>query len=117
VDGQWYFDTDNGVSFCALGSHHSKALLREKIADAVLNSSFHLLIFLYIYSPAMANKYAMKKIALLLLTISLSLSTSYAQNTYAEKLGFPKGAKVLILHVDDVGMSWDSNEGAKQLRL
>lgn len=37
-----------------------------------------------------------------------------AQETYAEKLGFPKGAKVLILHVDDAGMSWDSNEGAIQ---
>lgn len=38
---------------------------------------------------------------------------SFAQEqSYAEKLGFPKGAKVLILHVDDVGMSWDSNEGA-----
>lgn len=34
-----------------------------------------------------------------------------AQTTYAEKLGFPKGAKVIILHVDDAGMSWDSNEG------
>lgn len=34
--------------------------------------------------------------------------------TYAEKLGFPKGAKVLILHVDDIGMSWDSNQGAIQ---
>lgn len=34
--------------------------------------------------------------------------------TYAEKLGFPKGAKVLILHIDDVGMSWDSNQGAFQ---
>jgi len=33
-------------------------------------------------------------------------------STYAEKLGFPKGAKVIILHVDDVGMSFDSNEGA-----
>lgn len=32
--------------------------------------------------------------------------------TYAERLGFPKGAKVLILHVDDAGMSFDSNEGA-----
>ncbi len=32
--------------------------------------------------------------------------------TYAEKLGFPKGAKVIILHVDDVGMSYDSNMGA-----
>lgn len=35
-----------------------------------------------------------------------------ADSTYAEKLGFPKGAKVLILHVDDVGMSFESNEGA-----
>jgi len=33
------------------------------------------------------------------------------ETTYAERLGFPKGAKVLILHIDDVGMSWDSNEG------
>src|SRR6478672_11230793 len=33
-------------------------------------------------------------------------------STYAEKLGFPRGAKVLILHVDDAGMSFDSNEGA-----
>ncbi|HLK30004.1 MAG TPA: polysaccharide deacetylase family protein [Puia sp.] len=31
--------------------------------------------------------------------------------TYAEKLGYPKGARVLILHVDDMGMSFDSNEG------
>ncbi len=36
-----------------------------------------------------------------------------AQNeTYAEKLGYPKGAKVVIMHVDDVGMSYDSNIGA-----
>ncbi len=33
------------------------------------------------------------------------------QETYAEKLGYPKDAKVIILHVDDAGMSWDSNEG------
>ena len=56
----------------------------------------------------------MKKIASLLLSLSLSISISYAQDTYAEKLGFPRGAKVLILHVDDAGMSWDSNEGARQ---
>lgn len=31
--------------------------------------------------------------------------------TYAERLGYPSGKKVLILHVDDAGMSWDSNEG------
>ncbi|HEY9363389.1 MAG TPA: polysaccharide deacetylase family protein [Chitinophagaceae bacterium] len=39
----------------------------------------------------------------------------YAQkedSTYAEMLGFPKGAKVVIMHVDDVGMSFDSDRGA-----
>ncbi|CAN5425298.1 carbohydrate deacetylase [soil metagenome] len=42
--------------------------------------------------------------------------TSNAQKpdsiTYAERLGYPKGSKVVILHVDDAGMSFDSNEGA-----
>jgi hypothetical protein len=33
-------------------------------------------------------------------------------STYAERLGYPKGARVLILHVDDAGMSLESNEGA-----
>jgi hypothetical protein len=47
--------------------------------------------------------------------LSIATGTATAQQqTYAEKLGFPKNAKVLILHVDDVGMSWDSNEGAIQ---
>jgi predicted glycoside hydrolase/deacetylase ChbG (UPF0249 family) len=32
--------------------------------------------------------------------------------TYAERLGWPKGARVLIIHVDDAGMSLESNEGA-----
>jgi hypothetical protein len=39
----------------------------------------------------------------------------HAQNTdqtFAEKLGYPKGKKVLIIHVDDVGMSYESNQGA-----
>ncbi|SHN24769.1 hypothetical protein SAMN04488057_113100 [Cyclobacterium lianum] len=31
--------------------------------------------------------------------------------TYAEKLGFPTGARVVIFHVDDAGMSYESNEG------
>src|SRR5580704_15494181 len=34
------------------------------------------------------------------------------ETTYADRLGFPKGARVLILHVDDAGMSLESNEGA-----
>lgn len=35
-------------------------------------------------------------------------------STYADRLGFPEGARVLILHVDDAGMSFDSNEGAEK---
>ena len=42
----------------------------------------------------------------------LWLAQTAVCQTYAERLGFPKGAKVVILHVDDVGMSYDSNMGA-----
>ena len=44
------------------------------------------------------------------------ITTSVAQKdtTYAEKLGFPKGVRVLILHVDDMGMSFDSNLGGEE---
>jgi hypothetical protein len=53
------------------------------------------------------------------LTFFLARPASFAQSgsqelTYAERLGFPRGSKVLILHIDDVGMSWDSNQGAIQ---
>jgi hypothetical protein len=56
----------------------------------------------------------MSKISTYSLTLIFSLVfiECFAQKTYAEKLGYPKDAKVLILHVDDVGMSYDSNLGA-----
>ena len=38
--------------------------------------------------------------------------TSAQETTYAERLGWPAGAKVVIFHVDDVGMSHNSNLGA-----
>ena len=44
--------------------------------------------------------------------IFLSGTQAPTDTTYAEKLGFPRGAKVVILHVDDAGMSYDSNLGA-----
>lgn len=34
-----------------------------------------------------------------------------AQETYAEKLGYPKGKKVIIFHIDDAGMSYEANQG------
>ncbi|MGK2861735.1 MAG: polysaccharide deacetylase family protein [Chitinophagaceae bacterium] len=56
----------------------------------------------------------MKKFPLIFILIAY-LTISNAQSpatTYAEKMGYPKGARVLILHIDDAGMSYDSNEGA-----
>lgn len=50
----------------------------------------------------------------ILLLFLFSLTVCKAQttdSTYAEKLGYAKGTKVVILHVDDAGMSFDSNEG------
>jgi hypothetical protein len=32
--------------------------------------------------------------------------------TYAQRLGYPKDARILLIHVDDAGMSLESNEGA-----
>lgn len=45
----------------------------------------------------------------------LFMGTITAQElTYAEKLGFDTDVKVVILHVDDLGMSYSSNVGAIQ---
>lgn len=46
----------------------------------------------------------------ILLPIILNAQTT--DQTFAEKLGYPKGKKILIVHVDDVGMSYESNQGA-----
>ncbi len=48
---------------------------------------------------------------LFFLSVSIFCNAQTPETTYAEKLGYPKGVKVLILHVDDAGMSFDSNEG------
>ncbi len=50
----------------------------------------------------------MKKLIILTIALGLALNTNAQQaTTYAEKLGWPKGARVIILHVDDAGMSHD----------
>nr|WP_295934123.1 polysaccharide deacetylase family protein [uncultured Dyadobacter sp.] len=55
----------------------------------------------------------MKKLLLLLAVLPCFCASAQApEPTYAEKLGYPKGKKVLIIHVDDVGMSYESNQGA-----
>jgi predicted glycoside hydrolase/deacetylase ChbG (UPF0249 family) len=57
----------------------------------------------------------MRKLLLVTLTIVISIPVFAQQTkTYAERLGWPKGARVIILHVDDAGMSHDSNEGVEK---
>jgi predicted glycoside hydrolase/deacetylase ChbG (UPF0249 family) len=56
----------------------------------------------------------MKKFNLLTALWCFAIIASAQQTkTYAEKLGWPKGARVLILHVDDAGMSHESDEGVE----
>ncbi|MBW7992782.1 MAG: ChbG/HpnK family deacetylase [Planctomycetes bacterium] len=53
------------------------------------------------------------RIVLLLSAIFMRLDVTIArETTYAERLGWPSGTKVVIFHVDDVGMSHNSNMGA-----
>jgi predicted glycoside hydrolase/deacetylase ChbG (UPF0249 family) len=52
-----------------------------------------------------------------LMLLLVSPETARAQDTeptYAERLGWPTGSRVVIFHVDDAGMSHDSNMGAKK---
>lgn len=53
----------------------------------------------------------MKYFFLLLLYLNAQAIAAQGDTTYAERLGFPKGKKVVILHIDDAGMSYDSNKG------
>lgn len=53
----------------------------------------------------------MSRLIYFLFALSFFLSSSAQDSTYAERLGYPRGAKVLILHIDDVGMSYDQNAG------
>lgn len=41
----------------------------------------------------------------------LAAGSALGDPTYAERLGWPAGTKVVIFHIDDAGMSHDSNDG------
>ncbi|HEV7349121.1 polysaccharide deacetylase family protein [Telluribacter sp.] len=47
----------------------------------------------------------------LLLAVATAAFAQSPETTFAEKLGYPKGKKVVIMHIDDAGMSYDSNLG------
>lgn len=56
----------------------------------------------------------MQKLAFILTIgfIFFSFPMVAQQGTYAEKLGWKPGEKIIIMHIDDAGMSYDSNQGA-----
>jgi len=44
----------------------------------------------------------------------LTVSAQSQDSAYAERLGFPKGARVVVLHIDDIGNSIDANLAAME---
>ena len=54
----------------------------------------------------------MPTLRLLTLSFLFPIFLHAQDTTYAERLGYPKGARVLLIHVDDAGMSDESNQGA-----
>jgi predicted glycoside hydrolase/deacetylase ChbG (UPF0249 family) len=49
---------------------------------------------------------------LVLTAMSMKPALGTEEVTYAERLGWPAGTRVVLFHVDDAGMSFDSNRGA-----
>ena len=59
----------------------------------------------------LSNRY-FRTVFLLFLIVMVWDVANAQEVTYAERLGWPSGTKVVIFHVDDVGMSHNSNMGA-----
>ena len=57
----------------------------------------------------------MKKIFLFILLVAISFCSKAQDSTYAQRLGFPKDARVIILHMDDAGMSLSSDRGVEKV--
>ncbi len=51
---------------------------------------------------------------LIMAAVSAGPTLGASDVTYAERLGWPAGTRVVIFHVDDAGMSYDSNMGVIQ---
>gem|GEM_PF-141525 len=89
---------------------HNK-LCKIRTTEVVKRSNLKTLFGSFMKNPSLLIQ-SLSICMMFILMLFAGYSETNAQETYAEKLGFPKGAKVIILHVDDVGMSHDSNMGA-----
>ena len=64
------------------------------------------------------SKFTLSMIALLAVApVVFAQDAAAPVKTYAERLGFPAGSKVVIFHVDDSGMCHDANVGTKDALL
>ena len=52
---------------------------------------------------------------LLLLAASTLVNTAAADDTWAERLGYPAGKRVLILHANRVGIAYEANRPSEEL--
>ena len=59
----------------------------------------------------LANRFFRIFLVIFMIFTGLTAKDAQAQ-TYAERLGWPEGTKAVIFHVDDAGMSHNSNMGA-----
>lgn len=55
------------------------------------------------------NSLALQLMSLLVILFMITSCSNEKKNTNAEKLGFPSGAKVLLMHCDDAGMCDEAN--------
>jgi len=71
--------------------------------------------FIFYGLPFSTKLYSMKNAICFLLGLCICFSAHSQDSTYAERLGFPKNARVIILHMDDAGMSLSSNRGIENV--
>jgi hypothetical protein len=71
--------------------------------------------FIFYGLPFSTKLYSMKNAICFLLALCICFSAHSQDSTYAERLGFPKNARVIILHMDDAGMSLSSNRGIEKV--
>lgn len=57
----------------------------------------------------------MKSFYLFLFLLAISFIGYSQDTTFAQRLGFPKNARVIILHMDDAGMSLSSDRGIEEV--
>ncbi len=60
------------------------------------------------------RSFRLPELALLFTWVCLLIAPSSVRGeTWAEKLGYPSGKRVLMLHADDIGMCYEANQAAK----